>query len=263
MSETVELGHLEASLRAVDAVGSVVHAVWALARAQLPRAEEAVAEGTEYLDWVDAVVDRIAGAPREAEASESLTIVVGPERAFCGPLARSTAESIPPAGPVGLVGSRLAEVALRDHAIAQRVAFTLAGASSVDELPDTATRLAAAVLAHGADAPVEVVHLRGRATHRVILLAMEREGRAIQHELYSPREAVLHAAVREGVTGRVRLALAETLLVELRARVLATERARRAAKERRAQLEASWRIGQRDQITRELMELTGALLSIE
>ncbi len=263
MTETVELAQLESSLRAVDAVGSVVHAVWALAKAQLPRAEEVVQEGAQYLDWIDAVVDRIAGPPREVGLGEPLTVVIGPERAFCGPLARSTADSIPRAGPIGLVGSRLSEVAMRDPAVRARVVFALASASSVDELAETSAQLAGAVLEHGADARVDVVHLRGRGTHRVILLATEREVRALEHELYSPVEVLLRAAVHESVTGRLRLALAETLLVELRARVLATERARRAARERRDALEASWRIGQRDQVTRELMELTTALLAVD
>lgn len=263
MAEPMELERVEASLRAVDAVASVVHAVESLARAQLPLAERTVAEGAEYLDWVDAVVDRLAGPPRAYERARSLTVVVGPERAFSGALARSIVERAPGEGPLGLVGARLAEIARRDASVAERVVFELAGASSVDELPDASARLAEAVLAHGAGAPVDVLHPHGGGVRHVLLLSGEREPRAILHELYSPPGAVLRAAVRESVTGRLRLVLAEALLAELRARAAMAERARRAADDRRAELEATLRVGQREQITRELGELTTALLALE
>ncbi len=263
MPEPMELERVEASLRAVEAVASVVHAVESLARAQLPLAERAVAEGAEYLEWVDAVVDRLAGPPRPLEPARSLTVVVGPERAFSGPLARTVAERAPAEGPLGLVGARLAEVARRDASVPPRAVFELSAASSIDELPEASARLAEAVLAHGAGAPVDVVHPYGHGVRHVLLLSGEREPRALVHELYSPAAAVLRAAVRESVTGRLRLVLAEALLAELRARAAMAERARRAAEDRRAELEASLRVGQRERITRELGELTTALLALE
>ncbi|HEY8432718.1 MAG TPA: F0F1 ATP synthase subunit gamma [Sandaracinaceae bacterium] len=262
MAEPTELERIEASLRAVQAVAGVVHAVESLARAQLPRAERAVAEGSEYLDWIDAVIDRLAGPPREPEHAASLTVVVGPERAFSGGLARAVVRSAPARGALGLVGTRLSETAARERGLAERVVFSLAGPSSVDDLADASARLAEAVLAHGSGARVELVHPRGRGVARVVLLAAAREPRPLEHELYSPAREVLRAAVRESVTGRLRIALAEGLLAELRARTAMAERARRAADERLEELEARLRVGQREQITRELTELTTALLAL-
>jgi hypothetical protein len=262
-SERLELEQIESALRATSAVRSVVQAVWALSRAQLPRVEEAVAESTTYLDWVDEVVDRVAGPPRPAAEERSLTLVLGPERGFVGSLARSVLASIPPRGPVGLVGGRLAEMAEREPGLRPRVLFSLPGPSSVDELGGVSRALAKAVLEHGADAPVELSYPRGagRGMHRAVLLAGEREAKRPTFEHYSPLGSVLAAAVRESVTGRLRIALAESLLAETRARVTAAERAKRAADDREAELESDLRVQQQEQITRELVELTAGLLA--
>lgn len=262
MTEPLEMEQLESALRATAAVRSVVSAVWALARAQLPRVEEAVAESTDYLDAVDALVDRIAGPPR-LETERSLTLVLGPERPFCGPLAQNVLDWAPAAGPVGLVGARLAEMSHRRPELTSRVVFELSGAASVDELGDVSLELAAAVLAHGADAPVDLIHARGDrgGAHRAVLLATEREAKRPDFEHYSPLEAVLAAAVRESVAGRLRIALAESLLAETRARVIAAERAKRAVDDRESALEQSLRVQQQEGITRELVELTAGLLA--
>jgi hypothetical protein len=262
-TERRELEQIESALRATSAVRSVVQAVWALSRAQLPRVEEAVARSTTYLDWVDALVDRVAGPPRPAVLERSLTVLLGPERGFCGTLARSVLASAPPRGPLGLVGGRLAEVARREPAVAGRVRFTLDGPSSVDELGAVSRALAAAVLEHGADAPVDLAFPRGagKGMHRAVLLAGEREAKRPTFEHYSPLRTVLAAAVREGVTGRLRIALAESLLAETRARVTAAERAKRAADDREAELRSALRVQQQEQITRELVELTAGLLA--
>lgn len=257
MSGPVDLGRIEASLRATAAVGSVVHAVWALARAQLPRIEEAVAQATEYLDWVDAVVERLAGPPVEIAGATTLTVLIGPERAFCGRLARTVIERAPEAGALGLVGTRLTEVGAREPAVSSRVAFAIAGADSVDALEPAARRLAAALLEHGEGAPVALAHPRGARgrMHHVTLLALAREGGGADHDLFSSRETLLRDAVRESLEGRLRIALAESLRAEVRARLMATERARRAVDERRAALERSRRVAEQEQVTLELLEL--------
>jgi F0F1-type ATP synthase gamma subunit len=261
MGERLELEQIESALRATSAVRSVVQAVWALSRAQLPRVEEAVAESTAYLDWVDEVVDRVAGPPRPAALERSLTLVLGPERGFCGSLARAVLATVPARGPLGLVGERLAETSRREPGVAERVRFSLPGPSGVDDLGGVSRALAAAVLEHGAGATVDVVHPRGAGTHRAVLLAGEREARRPSFDHYSPLRAVLAAAVRESVTGRLRIALAESLLAETRARVTAAERAKRAADDRETELESDLRVQQQEQITRELVELTAGLLA--
>ncbi|HJL15240.1 MAG TPA: F0F1 ATP synthase subunit gamma [Sandaracinaceae bacterium LLY-WYZ-13_1] len=263
MNEPQELEQIESALRATDAVRSVVQAVWALARAQLPRVEEAVTHSSEYLDWVDAVVDRVAGPPRPSALESSLTVVLGPERAFCGSLAQAVLERAPASGPLGLVGARLSEVAARQPAFGARVRFELPGPSSVDDLGEVSAALARALLAHGEDAPVDVLYPRGARSgmRRAVLLASEREAGRPDFEHYSPLSAVLAAAVRESVTGRLRIALAESLMAETRARVTAAERAKRAADERQRSLESRLRVQQQEGITRELVELTAGLLA--
>ncbi|GAB5545598.1 MAG: hypothetical protein SangKO_053580 [Sandaracinaceae bacterium] len=263
MSVPVELARVEASLRATAAVGSVVHAVWALARAQLPRIEEAVAQATEYLDWVDEVVERLAGPPVTVEGAAPLTVLIGPERAFCGRLARTVLEHAPADGALGLVGTRLAEVASREPALSGRVAFAIGAADSIDGLGAAAQRLARALLEHLEGTPVALTHPRGARgrMHRVDLLALAREGGAADHDLYSSPARVLRDAVHESLEGRLRIALAESLRAEVRARLMATERARRAVDERRDALERARRVGEQEQVTRELLELIAAGLS--
>ena len=263
MGERLELEQIESALHATSAVRSVVQAVWALSRAQLPRVEEAVAESTSYLDWVDEVVDRVAGAPKPSALERLLTLVLGPERGFCGSLARSVLASVPASGPIGLVGARLAEAARREPNLRDRVLFTLPGPSSVDDLGAVSRALASAVLEHGADAPVELAYPRGsaRGMHRAVLLAGEREAKRPSFDHYSSLRSVLVAAVRESVTGRLRVALAESLLAETRARVAAAERAKRAVDDWEAELDGDLRVGQQEQMTRELVELTAGLLT--
>lgn len=262
MSAVATLQGIEARLRAVDAVGDVVRAVWAIAQAQHPRAEAAVAEASAYLDWVDAIVERVAGRPlRGRDGTDdpaALTLAVGPERAFCGALARECADALPAAGRLGLVGRRFADAVTARPALRARVVFTLPGPGSVDEFEPVAEAAAAAVLHHAGPHAVWVQHPRdGRvAGERALLLpapGAAGPGRLPDH--FSPPDTLLADAARERATGRLVSALAEALRAEVRARVAATEHARHAIDERRGGLERSLRVLRQEGITAELLEL--------
>jgi F0F1-type ATP synthase gamma subunit len=261
----MDIDRLEHSLRATEAVGSVVRAVWALSRAQLPRMQEAVQDAITYLDWVDAVVDRLAGPPRPSELERSLTVVLGPERSFSGTLAQTILEHAPPTGPLGLVGARLGEVSRRDPTLRERVVFEIPGPVSVDELADASADLTAAILASCADAPVDVLHPHlgaggARGLRRTLLLATEREAGRSDYDLYSAADDVLRAAVREALTGRVRILLAQSLEAEIVARVDTADRARRAIEDRLETLARGLRVQMQEQTTRELLEIVSGRL---
>jgi F0F1-type ATP synthase gamma subunit len=266
VDEPRELARLEASLTATRAVGGVVSAVWALARAQLPRAERAVAEGFAYLEWLDRFVEEVAGSPLDAPPSRTLTVLLGPERPFCGDLAREVLEAAPPEGGVGLVGERLAETARRELDRPPR--FVVAGPAGVDDLAAVSARLAGAILEEVAADPrperdlrVELVHLaerRGRP-ERVLLLPSRRERPRGGRDLFSPAERVAEAAVRESVIGHLHVGLARTLLAETRARAAMADRARRAVEEREEELVTALRVLEREQITTELIELAAGI----
>jgi F0F1-type ATP synthase gamma subunit len=262
MRERREQSAIEGSLRAVRAVGGVVQALWAVARAQLPRVEEAVAETTGYLDELDRLVDRIAGPRQPVPEARSLTVLLGPDRAFCGPLAHRLLAARPAEGPLGLVGTQLAERAAELPDVAPRVRFRVAGPSGVDEIDAVARALATALLEAAADAPVELLRLApdGEGVRRQVLLGPRDAPDQGAFHLLSPAERVLEAALHDAVSGRVRIAVAEALRTEVRARIEVAERARRAIDDRRDRLELDLRLLRDERITTEIVELQAGLL---
>ena len=166
------------------------------------------------------------------------------------------------------MGARLAEAARREPNLRDRVLFTLPGPSSVDNLGAVSRALASAVLEHGADAPVELAYPRGsaRGMHRAVLLAGEREAKRPSFNHYSSLRSVLVAAARESVTGRLRRGLRPRLRFAGPDPALARRRGEEQAKRdieanREAELDGDLRVGQQEQITRELVELTAGLLT--
>lgn len=264
-----DLGRVEDLLGAVDSVRQVVHAVWALARAQQPSVEAAAAEATAYLDWIDRLVDRVAGPPRPGAPVETLLVVVGPERAFCGAQPRQLAEGLhehgAAEGALGIVGQRLAEAVESDPRLAPRVRFRVPAAASPGEIGRAAQATAAAVLEHGAERHIELLHPVGGESvlHRSVIAAGRREQVRNPPQTFSPVATVVQAAVGEAVTGRLAVALAEALRAEVRARVLAADAARQACDRRLEELGGDWRVLRQEQITRELIEIVSSRLAGE
>ncbi len=253
-----DLAHLERSIDAIASVGKVMKAVWALARAQQPMVDAAAAEATAYLDAVDALVDRLAGAPAPVEAREDvLWVLVGPERAFCGPLARLLLEQVPSTGTVGLVGARLIEVAEQDPELEGRLAFQLPGATTPEDLGARSEELATAILDAQPGTVVVLAPEDGTTRlHQTVLLSGRREPAGEPPETFSPVREVLEAAVVEAVAGRLAVALAEALRAEVRARLEAAEAARLACDRQTDELRHRWRSLRQSAITQELVELT-------
>lgn len=248
-------------LEAIDSVRQVLHALRAIARAQLPRADAAAAEATVYLAWVDEVVERLVGPPRPGPAQgPTLHVLLGPERGYCGALPRQILAQAPAEGPLALVGRRLAEVAAEDPALLPRTRFVLPGAAGPEELDPAAEELASTILARAGDAPVALLHPieGGHRLHRVLLLSGPREPARERPETWSPPEVVLRAAVAEALTGRLVLCLAEALRAEVRARLAAAEAAILACDVRREELDQVLRALRRERVTLEVLELAAA-----
>jgi F-type H+-transporting ATPase subunit gamma len=256
--EIYDQARLEQRVAAVEAVQQVMRAVWALARAQQPLAEAAAAEASAYLDTAESIVARLAGEPQLDEAApDVLWVLVGPERAFCGPLARMLLDQLPETGALGLAGSRLVEVAGQVPHLERRVAFTVPAASTASELGECADRLAERILA--APQPMVVLlHPDGGlpALRRSVLLTKSRSVVEEPPETFLPVEEVLEAAVVEFVAGRLAVALAEALRAEVRARLTAAEAARRACDRQLDDLRYQGRALRQGTITQELLELT-------
>ncbi len=255
----------ERRIGAVRAVEQVMRAVWALARAQLPLAEAAAAEAATYVAWAEALVDRLAGAPGPATDGDPLVVLVGPERAFCGPLARVLLGALPPSGRVGLVGARLAQAGTEDDSVASRIAFTLPACSTPDELGPAADRVAHAILQAGLAHGVVMLHpIDGTsAVTRSVLIAGAREPVDEPLESFGAPRAVLEAAVLEAVGGRLAAALAEALRSEVRARLAAADAARRACERQLDELNHQWRTLRQATITQELLEIVAARSAID
>jgi F0F1-type ATP synthase gamma subunit len=262
VSQGVDVRRLEHRLGAVHAVGAIVHAIWALSRAQLAQVDALAREASAYLDWVDDVVHRLAGEPVANAGIEPLLVVMGPERAFCGGLAQRVVRALQPrvrrGAALGVVGQRLAEHVAARAELAGRVLFRVPAPSSVDDIMDAARGVAAHVLAHGGGRQVELCYpLAGRsALARVVLLSGERVARSFaEFETFSEPSRVLHAAVAESVVGHVRVGLAEALRAEVQARAMAAELARHAVDRQRDELQAALRLLEQEGITNELGEL--------
>lgn len=246
---------------ATSAVGSIVQAIWALASAELPRVDALAEQASVYLDWVDAVLERLAGPEVLRAHHTTLCVVLGPERSFCGGFPRQVAQAIPHDGAVALVGLRLAEAGSPD--VRARAEFVVSGPGSVDELEPVADAVAAAILSAAAGRRVELLYpSEGGAFRRAVLLSAPRELPAHgEVDTYSDPSLVLAAAVAESVTGRLRVALAETLRTEVRARAAAAESARNAVDEQLEDLESRLRVIFQEQITSELVDLYAGVLA--
>lgn len=248
---------VERRMLVVRAVRQIVHAIWALARAQLPLAEKAAADATTYLDWVDQVTARLAGRPRHLPAAETFFVVIGPQRAYCGGLPRKVAHAIPPDGELGLVGARLIEIASELPEVAPRVRFALPSAATHDEHEETSRALAEAVLTHARHRVVELLYpvsVDG-ALRSVVLLAGPREALPSPPDHYAPLPALVGAAVSEGVGGRLSVGLAEALRAETLARIAASERAKTACDASIDELQREWRVARQQEITAEILEV--------
>lgn len=263
--EALELGAIERRMTAVSAVRQVVHALWALSRAQLPLVEQVAAQAHTWVDWVDEVVERLAGRPAPRVAQPTLHVVLGPERAYVGPLARHVLAAVPREGSVGLVGRRLAEAAIGDANLEGRLQFALPGASTHDEHELVARAVAEAVLSYAPERHVVLHYPRmGRdELTRVVLLAAAREPAPLPPDTYSPVTVVLDQALREALTGRLAVGVIEALQAEVAARIAAAEQARSACDKRLDELADEWRAARQERITNELLEITAGRQVLE
>lgn len=265
---------IERQMETVKAVHQVVHIIWLMAQAQLTVVEETAAETSHYLDWVDDTVSRLTGEVQPPSIlGNVLHIVFGPERGYCGSLARDILAQLPEDGLLGFVGANLTEQARRHPEIEARVVFKLAGATNVAEHEGVAHAVAEEVLRHGngphgAGLPGGVsavmIHYPPGAGSRLkaaVLLGGERTRVGMPPETLSPLEEVLDAAVIELVTGRLAVAAIEALRSEVRARVAAADRARQGCDRRHDQLMTSWRVARQAQITTELLEIVAGHLA--
>lgn len=253
-----DLERIERRLGALDAVGGVVHALGAIARAQLPEVEERVGDAHAYLDEVDACVERLVH--REPSRGPRVTVVLGPERPFCGSLPRDLADEARSRAPVIVVGRRLVEAT---RALGLDAEAELAGPSSALDLDDVARRLASVVAERMHDRDVVLVHATPKGIEEVVLLGGPATPRPNPPELLSPREVVLAAAVRESVSARLHVALARALHAEVAARLTAAEAARAAIDRRRDELLSAWRVARHERITTELLELVAGRIALE
>ncbi|MBX3232524.1 MAG: F0F1 ATP synthase subunit gamma [Labilithrix sp.] len=252
---TNDVNAVERSIRAVTAIRQVVHAIWAVSRAQLPLVEQAASAAATYQRWVDETVERLAGPPQALEAAATLSVVFGPERPYSSALARRIIEAMP-AGDLGIVGERLAEAVRQIPELDARVRFRSPGSVTHDDLHDVALAVARAVLQHGRDSAVVIVHVvDDDARLAVVPLLTAREPVDRPPETFSALGDVVATAITEATKGRLAVAAAETLRAELRARIAAADAARRACDDRRAELDRLLQSGRRETITRELLEI--------
>lgn len=251
----VDVTAVERSMRAVTAIRQVVHAIWAVSRAQLPLVEQAAAAAATYQRWVDATVERVAGAPLPDEAAAQLTVVFGPERPYSSALARRIVESLPD-GALGIVGERLAEAVGQRGDIDGRVLFRCRGSVAHDDLHEVALSVATRILEHARGARVVVMHpVGGGSDTTLVPLITARRPVDRPPETFSPLARVVEAAIVSAMTGRLAVAAAEALRAEIRARIVAADAARHACEDRLAELEGVWHLGRRETITRELLEI--------
>ncbi|MCW5830922.1 MAG: F0F1 ATP synthase subunit gamma [Labilithrix sp.] len=252
---TDDITAVERSMRAVGAIRQVLHAVWALSRAQLPLVEQAASAAATYQSWVDGAADRVAGAPYASTAARTLTVVFGPERPYSSILARRIAEAIPD-GDLGIVGQRLAETIGQSAETDRRVRFRCPGSVAHDDLHDVAFSVAKQILEHGRGAVVVVIHPLERSAELARVPLIAARGLVDRPpETFSPLARVVERAVVEAMTGRLAVAAAEALRAEIRARMEAADTARRACDERLVELEGALHLGRRETITRELLEI--------
>lgn len=245
----------------MTAVRRAVDAILALSTAQLPRVEEMAAEGTAYLERIDLLVARLAGPalPPGPTSTAPLTVLVGPERPWCGALTRRVLDELPAAGPLGLVG---AELRARATGLGERLRFSLPGAADPEELPAVTRAVARGILDEAAGRHVVLVYPVGARARiaRATLLAGARTPAERPLETLSPIDDVLRAAVSEAAVGRVEVALAEALRAEVASRVARARSASQACRRRSEELSFVLRVLRQEEITREVCELAAATL---
>ena len=255
MSESLD--RIEARARNLELVDSVVSAVWAIAGAQLPKVESAVAESETYLTWLSELVERVAGPERVQAGPAQLHVVLGPDKSFCGALSRQLAARIPREGALGLVGRSFFEGVEAQRGCASRLVFKLPGPTTVEDAQNVAEQVAAAVL----DQPRGRVDLWYPTPHahltRVPLLTAFDRTACYPPDVYCTHDEVLEVALSELVAGRLTFGLLESLRIETRARLLTTESARRNIERRLDELAQDLRQIRRNQITDELLEIVG------
>lgn len=258
-----DLASAERRIAAVRAVENVMTAVWALARAQLPQVEEAAAEAFAYVGALERIVDRVAGPPLPVGAAETLWVALGPERPFCGALARHMCAQLPRVGAMGLVGARLGEAAQREPELCAQVMFEVPGAVTPEDVGARAQAVAARVLAASTGRDVVLLHMKpgSDALARVPLLTRRASPLHRSVETLSPSEKVLEAVVQAWVGGVLAMGLSEALRAEVRARLAASEGARRACERELEALGHHWRALRQSAITEELVELTAGARS--
>lgn len=247
---------LQRRMTAVRAVRQVVHALWALSRAQLPHVERATESAREYRRWVDRVLERVSGPPVPGVRRQGFAVVLGPERPYCGGLPRVILAQIPEGVPLGLVGRRLREIAEGSPSLRARVVFSLPGAVAHDEHETVGHAVAEAVLQHARGAAVDLYYPRpGGALSRAVLLAESHSPSPDPPETYSPLRTVLDSALAEALSARLTVAVAQTLHAEVLARSAAAERAVSACDRKLTEMEGAYRVARHRQITGELLEV--------
>lgn len=258
-----DLHAAERALDAVVAIRQVVQAVWTLARAQQPKVEAAVGEASAYLGWVEELVARFGGDPPEEAPGSALWVVVGPERPFCGGLARRLLEQVPQQGSLLLVGRRLADAVPAVGPLRSRIVSLLPAPAGPEDIDPCARRVAATLLELDHAGPVGMLHPSEGGTHleQAPLLAAGPRNTRLALETYSPPETVLAAAIHEALSGRLVVGLAEGLRTEVRARLLAADAARQGCDRKLEALRQQWRVLRQEAITGELLELFSGRLA--
>lgn len=264
MSEVADdrdLDAIDRRIAAASAVRQAVHAFWALARAQLPRAEQAARQVAAYHRWTDDVVERLAGPVRSRGAPPQLHVVFGPERSFCGGLPARVLAELPSEGDIGLVGRRLADVARLDPDLAARVRFVLPAATVVGDQRSIASAVATATFEACPSGDVEILYARAneRPLARARFVAAAREEPPEPPETFSPPDMVRRAALVEANAVLLAVATLETFYAEVRARVIAAEAAKNACDRRLDTLGEARRGARRDLVTRELLEIVAGV----
>lgn len=256
MDELGDPEGIQRRMTAVRAVRQVVHALWALSRAQLAQVERARETAREYRVWVDELVARLSGPDARVAPRPRFAVVLGPERPYCGALPRAILAEAPPGVPLGLVGRRLQEVARTVPSVAGRVVFGLAGAVTHEDHEAVGRAVAEAVLAHARGAAVDLYYPRpGGGLSRAVLLAESHTPSARPPETFSPLRTVLDAALSEALSSRLTVAVAQALHAEVLARSAAAERAVSACDRKLVDLEQALRVARHGQITSELLEV--------
>lgn len=255
-SDREDLEAIERRAAAVGAVREVVHAIWSLARAELPLAESTAREARTYVEWVERALGRIAQPAPTVPTEDVLHVIIGPERSYSGSLPARTARGLPRSGALGLVGTRFTELALREPTVAGRTLFELPGASVVTEVDAVGRAVATALLEHAGERSVALHHIATLSGQLHESLLVSRRGPLLHFhpDTFSSPNLVVDAVMVEAVSSQLSAAVAESLCSEISARMLAAERAKLACDRRLEELTHDWRTARQERITSELLE---------